>query len=138
MTMIDDTRAMDEARTAAEGAPGDRLLGGLADRLGAKAGVRAVFAEPITQGNVTVVPVARVRWGFGGGTGTADGPESGSGTGAGGGGGVSAQPVGYIEIGPHGAAYYPITDARPSPAFVLASAIAAGIVLRGLARLIRG
>jgi len=136
--MIDDTRAMDEARVAAEGAPGDRVLERLAERLGAKAGVHAVFGEPIRQGDTTVISVARIRWGFGGGSGTADGPETGTGTGSGGGGGVSASPVGYIRVGPNGTAFEPIRDPMPSPAFVLVSAVSAAILIRAVARLIRG
>lgn len=138
MTTMERTEAMDEARTAVEGAPGDRLLERLADRLGAKAGVHAVFGEPITRGDLTIISVARVRWGFGGGSGTAEGPEAASGSGSGGGGGVTADPVGYVEIGPDGSVFRPIRDSMPSAAFVLASSLSAAILIRALARLIRG
>lgn len=89
------------------GAPtsADRLLGRLAELIGGKAGVQAVFGTQITRENLTVVPVARVRWGFGGGGGSADGSESGPASGSGGGGGVAAGPVGYLEIGPEGAIF---------------------------------
>jgi len=138
MTMIDDMRAMEGARTAAEGAPGDRLLERLADRLGAKAGVHAVFGEPLTRGDLTIISVARVRWGFGGGSGVSEGPEAASGSGSGGGGGVTADPVGYVEIGPDGSVFRPIRDPMPSAGFVLASALSAAILIRAVARLIRG
>ena len=41
----------------------------LADRLRANASAKAVYAEPVEHDGVTVIPVAKVRWGFGGGTG---------------------------------------------------------------------
>jgi hypothetical protein len=59
--------ASDETRRAAGQTPADRLLERLAVLLGAKAGVEAVFGEPIMRERLTVIPVARVRWGFGGG-----------------------------------------------------------------------
>jgi hypothetical protein len=61
--MIDQDRAMGDAREAADPTPADRLIERLAELIGAKAGVRAVFGEPVQQGRVTVIPVARVRWG---------------------------------------------------------------------------
>jgi uncharacterized spore protein YtfJ len=137
MTM-DDAEAREAARAATEDAPGNRLLERLADRLGAKAGVHAVFGEPIAQGDLTIISVARVRWGFGGGSGTAAGPESASGSGSGGGGGVTADPVGFVEIGPDGAVFRPIRDSMPSAGFVLVSALSVAILLRAVARLVRG
>ncbi len=130
--------AMDEARRAAAGGPVDRLLERLAEQIGARASVQAVFGEPVRQGDVTVVPVARVRWGFGGGSGSANGPTTGSGSGSGGGGGVSADPVGYLEIGPAGATFRQIAERYPSPVFLVAAGGAGAIVLRALARLVRG
>lgn len=132
----DRSGAADAARQAAAGGPADRLLDRLAERLGAKASVQAVFGEPITKGGVTVVPVARVRWGFGGGGGSADGGTNGPASGSGGGGGVVADPIGYLEIGPGGATFRPILQPYPSPAFVLVAAIGGAIILRALARLV--
>jgi uncharacterized spore protein YtfJ len=136
---------MDTARQAAEATPAERLLERLADRIGARASVGAVFGEPIERGEITVVPVARVRWGFGGGAGGADQlPEAPGDAGAaswagggGGGGGATADPIGYLEIGPDGATFRPIAAAYPSPLFLFASGVTAAIVLRALARLLR-
>jgi hypothetical protein len=129
--------ATDEARDAAEGGPAERFLEGLAERIGTRASVTAVFGEPIYRGDITVIPVARVRWGFGGGQG--EGGEAGgpTGSGLGGGGGAAADPVGYVEIGPAGAVFRPIIPPYPSPVFLLVSGVTAAIVLRALARLIR-
>jgi hypothetical protein len=49
---------------------------------------------------------------------------------------VAADPVGYLEIGPTGATFRRISDAYPNPLFLLAAAIATGIVVRSLARLL--
>ena len=137
---------MDTARRAAETTPAERLLERIADRIGARASVGAVFGDPIERGDLTVVPVARVRWGFGGGAGGADqlpgAPDDTGATswagGGGGGGGATADPIGYLEIGPEGATFRPIAAAYPSPLFLLVSGITAAIVVRALARLLRG
>ncbi len=132
------SEAMDEARAAVVGGPSDRFLEGLAERIGARASVQAVFGDPVERGEVTVIPVARVRWGVGGGAGTSAAAAPDGGTGSGGGGGATADPVGYLEIGPEGATFRAIAAAYPSPAFILAGSIGAAIIFRALARLIRG
>ena len=145
--------AMDEARKAGSGSSIDGFVERMAERVGAKASVRAVFGDPIVRGEITIIPVARVRWGFGGGAGRgpiAVGPGTGegvsdapiydegmSGAGTGGGGGVTADPVGYLEIGPDGATFKPILSPMPSPGFLLAAGAMAALILRGLARLFR-
>ncbi len=75
------------------------------DRLQDTATVRTIYGEPIVADGRTIIPVARVRFGFGGGGGNQVSPvESDNGdkpsqsTGAGGGGGGEVIPVGYIEI----------------------------------------
>ena len=90
--------AEETARQAATDGPLDRSLERLAELVGAKANVSAVFGEPIRQGDLTVVPVARVRWGVGGGSGKSDAAPDGPSSGSGGGGGAVADPVGYLEI----------------------------------------
>lgn len=145
---------MAAARRAGNGGPIDGFVERIAERVGAKASVRAVFGDPIERDGITVIPVARVRWGFGGGAGNgpvAVGPgidvqgapdqDPGDayqpGSGSGGGGGATADPIGYIEIGPDGATFRPITSALPSPGFLLAAGATAALVLRGLSRLVR-
>ena len=57
------------------------------------ASAKQVFADPIERDGITIIPVARVQWGFGSGS-FGQGPlERG-----GGGGGVQAKPAGFIEI----------------------------------------
>jgi len=115
--------------------PVDRVLERLADSLGAKATVDAVYGDPIRQGDMTIVPVARVRWGLGGGGGTSEGPGQEPASGSGAGGAVLADPVGHLEIGPMGATFRPI-PVRLSPALILASGVTAALLLRAVARLL--
>jgi sporulation protein YtfJ len=131
--------ATDDAQLAAEGRLADRFMERLVDRIGGRAGVQAAFGEPIERDGLTVIPVARVRWGFGGGAGSVGDmvQAPGSGSGSGGGGGVAVDAIGYLEIGPGGATFQPIVQPHPSPFFLLASGVAAAIVLRALARLVR-
>lgn len=154
-TAPDYETAMGEARKAGDGGPIDGFIERMAERIGANASVRAVFGDPIERDGRTIIPVARVRWAFGGGAGTGpipvgpgtdastaiggatDGAQPGMTTGSGGGGGVTADPIGYLEIGPEGVTFKPIAPAMPSPGFLLAAGAGAALVLRGLARLIR-
>ena len=78
--------------------------------------IRHVYGEPVERGDMTVIPVAKVAYGFGAGGGRGPGrgamrvvdesaSEDASRTdaqGAGGGGGVRMTPVGALEIGPQG------------------------------------
>lgn len=52
--------------------------------------------------------------------------------------GVAVDPVGYLEIGQEGATFRSIREPYPSPLFLLASRMTTAIVLRSLARVIRG
>jgi uncharacterized spore protein YtfJ len=84
----EDARA--EAREQVE--KGD-FVSAIAERIGSSAGVKAVFGEPVESEGVTVIPVAKVRWGAGGG-----GGGEGADEGFGGGGGAAAAPHGFIEL----------------------------------------
>ena len=79
-------------------------------------GVGAVFGEPIKEGSVTVVPVAKVRFAFGYGYGSGRGEEAeghpraeeGSGGGSGAGGRASAK--GYVRISDDEVRFEPVVD----------------------------
>ena len=58
---------MEEAKREAEADAADNRLGKLVESLGGTASAKAVFGEPVEKDGVTVVPVARVRFGVGGG-----------------------------------------------------------------------
>ena len=78
----------------------------LVERLADAGRVESVYGEPVERGDRTVIPVARVAWGFGGGGGesereeeTEEGEEhEQGGSGYGMGGGVTAWPVGALEL----------------------------------------
>jgi hypothetical protein len=116
------------------------VLRELADRVGASAGAAAVFGAPVERDGVTVIPVARSRWGFGAGGGTGTGPQ-GAGGGQGGGAGGSATPIGFIELKGGQATFRPIHIQPPLWAIalvILAGGLNAMLVLRGIRRLFRG
>jgi uncharacterized spore protein YtfJ len=160
-TAPDYESAMAEARKAGDGGPIDSFMERMVDRIGGKASVRAVFGDPIERDGFTIIPVARVRWAFGGGAGgamgtggamgagepgfAADGAATPAGDatpgspsfGSGAGGGATADPIGWLEIGPDGATFQSIVPAMPSPGFMLAVGATAALVLRALARLLR-
>ncbi|MFL6077729.1 MAG: GerW family sporulation protein [Mycobacteriales bacterium] len=86
---------MTESQERAAG-PATQLLRHLAERLGATATASTVYGEPVRNGDVTVIPVARVRLALGAGGGSAEGDTPGEG--GGGGGAASAVPIGYLEL----------------------------------------
>lgn len=131
--MDDLTRAIDTARESAGGGVNE-IVATLAERVGNRTGAHAVFGAPVEQGGVTVIPVARVRWGFGGGGGRGDGSDRGEGTG--GGGGAAATPAGYIRIA-DGTAEFRRIAPPVSPGTIVAAAVAVYLVLRGLRALVR-
>ncbi len=105
----------------------------MARRLAGKARAARVFAEPIERDGVTVVPVAKVRWGFGGGGGMAKRKRRGMG----GGGGAQVAPLGYIEIQGGHSRFRPIHDPAAYVPLVVAGGLAGWVLLRGIRKLIR-
>lgn len=73
-------------------------MAALIDRLHESANVASVYGEAIERSGKTIVPVARVAYGFGGGFGAEDERDEETGESGGVGGGVSATPVGVLEI----------------------------------------
>jgi uncharacterized spore protein YtfJ len=105
----------------------------VAERLGLYASAKAVYADPVEHEGVTVIPVAKLRWGFGGGSGRKPGKH-----GKGGGGGMQAAPLGYIEIKQGQTQFKPIRDPMTLVPIVAAGGVAGWIILRSLRKLIRG
>ncbi|OGO51398.1 MAG: hypothetical protein A2148_11650 [Chloroflexi bacterium RBG_16_68_14] len=94
---------------------------------------RTAYGEPVTANGVTVIPVARIAFGFGAGGGVGEAGPSGDGgeagpppTGGGGGGGGVVQPLGFIEISAGGARWVPL---EPSPSEVALRALVIAAVL---------
>jgi uncharacterized spore protein YtfJ len=86
--------------------------------------VSTIFGEPVQREHVTVIPVAKARFGFGGGGGSGS-RERDEGSGGGGGGGVAVSPVGYIEVRDDGAEFKRILSRTDVVALAAAASVAA-------------
>lgn len=91
--------------------------------------VKRVFGDPIQQGDVTIVPAARIGGGAGGGVG-----PKGEGTGEGSGFGVSARPAGVYVLKDGDALWRPAVDVNR---IVLGMQIVMGLGLLVLMRWLR-
>ena len=101
------------------------LLQSLKESVLAQANVKAIYGEPISAHEKTIIPVAKIMYGYGAGASTGGlGEKNTHGEGGGGGGGVRAVPVGVIEVSSQQTRFVPISDKRK-----LVSAVLAGITL---------
>lgn len=116
----------------------ENMLERLANRIGGRVRVKTIFGEPVEKDGVTVIPVARARWGFGSGSnsgGNTRGNQMGEGTSAGGGGGVTVSPAGYVEVRDGRARFHPIYNPANVAQIIVASGIVGVLVLRAVRRL---
>ena len=102
------------------------LFSTLADRLQSSASVKTVYGDPVLVEGKTIIPVAKVAYGFGGGSGPRknDGDSEGGEESGGAGGGVSASPVGVVEITHDGTRFVSFEERRK-----LAAALIIGLLL---------
>jgi uncharacterized spore protein YtfJ len=103
----------------------------LAESVHVHANARQVYGEPVERDGVTIIPVARVQWGFGGG-GFGRGPAERGG----GGGGARAYPAGFIHVRGGHAEFRPIPDPFATMTMIAAGAagLLAGAILMKLVR----
>ncbi|HVY55389.1 MAG TPA: spore germination protein GerW family protein [Thermodesulfobacteriota bacterium] len=90
------------------------VFGSIIEQLNGGASVRAVYGEPVEAQGKTIIPVAKVMYGFGGGFGET-GKEKKNGAdkeGGGAGGGVRAKPVGVIEITEEDTRFVPCCEGK--------------------------
>jgi uncharacterized spore protein YtfJ len=110
-----------------------QLVNDLLERIGQTVGERAhvstIFGEAVEREGVTVIPVAKARFGFGGGGGSGS-REGDEGSGGGGGGGVAVGPIGYIEVRDSGAEFKRISSPTDTLALVAAASLAVLTVKR--------
>lgn len=100
------------------------LLQSLKDGILSQASVKAIYGEPISAHDKTIIPVAKIVYGYGAGAGTGHmGDKSPHGEGGGGGGGVRAIPVGVIEVSGQQTRFVPISDRKKMTGAVLAGMI---------------
>ena len=102
--------------------------------------VRHVYAEPVHHGDITVIPVAKVAYGFGAGAGRRPAARSGEmasstaeaagaeAQGGGGGGGARLTPIGALEVGPHGTRFIRYNE-LPRLAGAFALGLGVGVLL---------
>jgi uncharacterized spore protein YtfJ len=110
------------------------ILQTLKESILSQANVKAIYGDPITAHGKTVIPVAKIMYGFGAGAGTGGvGDTSARGEGGGGGGGARAIPVGVIEISDRRTGFVPITDRKKLTGAVLAG-VGLGLLLGWSAR----
>lgn len=101
------------------------LLQSLKESVIGQASVKTIYGDPISANDKTIIPVAKIMYGFGGGAGTGGvGEKNTRGEGGGGGGAVRAVPVGVIEVSKQQTRFVPITDRRK-----LTGAAVAGMIL---------
>jgi uncharacterized spore protein YtfJ len=91
-----------------------------------------VYGDPIEVDGKTVVPVARIVYGFGGGFGSGAADEGETGSGGGGGGGARATPVGVLEVTPETTRFVRFSRGWRLAALVLA--VGVGYLLGRLTR----
>jgi uncharacterized spore protein YtfJ len=116
----------------------ENMLERLANRIGGRVRVKTIFGDPVEKDGVTVIPVARARWGVGGGSnagGNTRENQTDEGSGAGGGRGVTVSPAGYVEVRDGRARFHPIYDPANVAQIIVASGIVAVLVLRAVRRL---
>ena len=114
------------------------ILQSVAERVSTTASVKQVFGEPIERAGRTIVPVARVQYGFGGGYGGGEkeGVDAGrplAGGGGGGGGGVKASPAGVLEITDAGTRFIRFVD----PGDVIKACVGGLVAIFVVRRLLR-
>jgi uncharacterized spore protein YtfJ len=137
---------VEHQETIGQGESRNQFVERIAESVGSHASVRAVFGDPVEREGVTVIPVARMRYGFGGGLGTKqrknkqDADARRSQEGSGGGGGARIAPAGYIALSKDGAQFREIRDPYAEQGLVIATWLGAGLgawlVLRGMRGLI--
>jgi uncharacterized spore protein YtfJ len=116
------------------------LIESAVEHVQARAGVKIVYGDPVAIDGKTIIPVAKIAYGFGGGTAakktsaapkkTSAAPEEESPaageSGEGAGGGLSAKPVGVVEISGAGTKFVPFAQTKK---LTIAAAIGSGLGL---------
>lgn len=101
------------------------LLQSLKESIIGQANVKMIYGDPVAAQGKTIIPVARISFGYGAGAGAGGvGETHARGEGGGGGGGVHATPLGVIEISQLQTRFIPISDRKK-----LAGAVLLGIGL---------
>jgi uncharacterized spore protein YtfJ len=114
----------------------ENILERLASIIGGSVRATTIFGEPVEKDGITVIPVARARWGFGSSSPGGNSGENQKGGGTGGGAGVKVSPVGYVEVKDGRARFRPIYDPAMVTQIIVASGIVAALLLQAVRRLL--
>jgi uncharacterized spore protein YtfJ len=107
------------------------LLQSLHENLSSRAQVKSVFGEPVIAGDKTIIPVAKIAYGFGAGAGTGGlGDENPKGEGGGGGGATRVSPVGVFVVDSREARFIGVHDRKKTIATLFAGVILGALILR--------
>ena len=90
------------------------LFGALSEKLQGSADTKTVYGEPVETQGKTIIPVAKVAYGFGGGCCEAKGDkkEGKEGECGGMGGGIAVKPLGVFEVTKEDTRYIPLGDKK--------------------------
>ena len=130
---MSENESSDKSQKPNEGAT---FMERIAETLDGAARSSTVYGDPVERDGVTVIPVAKVQYGFGGGGGEGKGHAGDHGEGAGGGGGVVAKPIGYIEMKNGESTFRPIHDRTSLALLIAAGGVAGMLTFRGIAKLL--
>lgn len=128
-----------------ESIPVEEIIKTLMEGFKASADVKAVYGEPITAFDKTLIPVAKVGYGLGAGFGgstapseAAEGKKRPGGFGGGGGGGTGTEPLGFLLVTSDEVRFIPV-EAKgmretPPPAMMMFPMIMGAIILAMIVR----
>ena len=123
---------MFEKGTHAQKEDGVSLPERLAEAFKTFADAKMIYGEPIERDGMTIIPVAKLRYGFGGGGGKHNRDEGG-----GGGGGMIVQPAGYIELKGGTSKFRAIREPITFVPLVIAGGLTGLLLARGLYKMFR-
>jgi uncharacterized spore protein YtfJ len=132
--------SMDARRSKAAEKKLPAFLKDSVEKMRSSGSAETVFGPARKENGRTVIPVARVSYGFGGGSGTAaqkgksggrrrSKPGPGGDSGIGGGGGMRVIPAGLFEVGPNGARFLPVRGSMATTLVTLAGGALLGMLL---------
>ena len=105
------------------------ILEPIAEKLQSGTNVRAVYGDPVEAHGKTIIPVAKIAYGFGGGFGAKKDGDPGKEEG-GAGGGIMAKPIGVIEVSEEGTRYISIGGRKKLAGFLALGFIAGYLIGR--------
>jgi uncharacterized spore protein YtfJ len=112
----------------------DEVIQNITDKVQKTANVKVVFGDPVKEGRITIIPVAKTSVKGGGGGGKGEDEKVGRGGGVGLGMVINTTPIGYIKIDDDEAVFIEILD---KSRIMIAGFALAGITLLALGGIIK-